>query len=121
MGDEKVDAYFEKLEGEVAEITVALRHLVVAQGQDLSCKLAWGFPCWSGNERVLSIIAHKDRCNLQIWSGNRLASRWPSRIEGTGKQLRHVKVYSAAEADGELADIINAAIELDRTEPEKVR
>ena len=121
MSDSKVDAYFEKQEGAVADIARALRERVETHADGLPCKLAWGFPCWSGNERIFSIIAYKDRCNLQLWSGNRLSERWPSRIEGTGKQLRHVKVRSIEDIDDELADILKAAIDLDRTAPEKVR
>ena len=105
----------------MADIALALRGAVETQSEGLTCKLAWGFPSWSGNERILSIIAHKDRCNLQLFSGNRLADRWPDRIEGTGKQLRHVKVHSVAEVDDELEEIIKDAIELDRTDPQKVR
>ena len=121
MSDNKVDAYFEKQEGAVADIALSLRKLVEEHGADLTCMLAWGFPCWRGNERILSIIAQKDRCNVQLFSGNRLADRWPGRIEGAGKQLRHVKVFGVSEIDDELKDIVLAAIELDRVDPQKVR
>lgn len=121
MSDGKVDAYFEKQRGAVGDIALALRGFMNELGDGLTCKPAWGFPCWSGNERILSIMAHKDRCNLQFFSGNRLADKWPSRIEGTGKQMRHVKVRAVSEIDDELKDIVRAAIELDRTAPEKVR
>ena len=33
---------------------------------------AWGVPCWSGNKRIFSIIAHKAHVNLKLWSGARL-------------------------------------------------
>ena len=121
MSDGDVDAYFDKQEGAVADIALALRGLMNELGEGLSCKTAWGFPCWSGNERILSIMALKGRCNLQLFSGNRLAGKWPNRIEGTGKQLRHVKIRGVAEIDDELKSIVRAAIELDLTAPEKVR
>jgi len=116
-----VDAYFEKQEGEVREIALALRALIDQRGPNLSCALAWNFPSWTGNERICSILAHSDRCNLQFFSGNRLATDWPKRIEGTGKQMRHVKVRSVSDIDDELMAIIDRAIELDRIAPEKVR
>jgi hypothetical protein len=121
MSDDKVDAYFNKQEGAVSDIALSLRDLLEEVGEGLSCKLAWGFPCWSGNERIVSIIALKDRCNLQLFSGSRLAEMWPSRIDGTGKQLRHVKVYAISDIDDELRKIVLAAIELDKTDPQKVR
>lgn len=121
MSEEKVEAYFKKQEGEVAAIARALRGLLNGAGNQLTCKLAWGFPCWSGNERVASISALKDRCNLQLFYGNQLAERWPGRIEGTGKQMRHIKIRSLTEVDKELAEIIARAVELDQTNPTKIR
>ncbi|MEM9669018.1 MAG: DUF1801 domain-containing protein [Pseudomonadota bacterium] len=115
------EAWFEALEPDVAPIAVSLRKALNEAGPDLSLKLAWGFPCWVGHERIFSVIAHTDRCNLQLWSGNRLADDFPNRIEGTGKQLRHVKVGSVDQIDDELLSIVDKAIELDRVSPEKVR
>lgn len=92
----------------------------MALAPHLSVKLAWGFPCYAGNERVFSIIAHKAHVNLQLWSGARLAGSWP-RIEGTGKQLRHLKLTALDQLDEELDAIIQAAVELDRLSPERVR
>ena len=92
----------------------------MARAPHLSVKLAWGFPCYVGNERVFSVIAHKAHVNLQLWSGARLAESNP-RIEGSGKQLRHVKLAALDQLDADLDAIIDAAVELDRMSPEKVR
>ena len=118
--DPKVEAYFENLKGEVQEIALALRAIMDDRGKSLTCKLAWGFPSWQSNERIVSITGHKDRCNLQLWSGNRLAEKFPDRVEGTGKQMRHVKTLAVAEIDVELVAIIEAAIRLDATDPQRV-
>ena len=115
------EAWFEAVDPNIARVATALRDVVTALGPGLSTGLAWGFPCWTGNARICSIIAHADRCNLQLWSGNRLAEVFPSRVAGTGKQMRHVKVHAVKEIDEELRAIIAKAIELDRTAPEKVR
>lgn len=116
-----VDAYFASLEGSPRDIANALRSRIEESWPELSVKLAWGFPCYSGNERVASIIAHKERCNLQLWSGARLAEDFPDVIEGTGKALRHIKVTSVKMVDLVVKDVIEAAVELDRTDPQKVR
>ncbi|MEM1037221.1 MAG: DUF1801 domain-containing protein [Pseudomonadota bacterium] len=116
-----VVAYFDGLEGEPAKIAAALRKTIERRWPTLHSKLAWGFPCWTGNERVFSIMALKDRCNLQLWSGARLADNYMSRIEGTGKDLRHVKVYDVDEVDDELIDIMERAVALDQTSPKAVR
>ena len=114
------EAYFESIEPPMQAIALALRDRIEVLGSGLSCKLAWGFPTWSGNERVFSIIAHAGHCNLQLWYGAQL-SRLTARIEGTGKALRHVKVRSLAEIDADLDSVIKEAIALDAREPQKVR
>lgn len=119
--DDGVEAYFDKQSGKPRAIAMALRDLLVAGWPSLSVGLAWGFPCWSGNERVLSVIAHKERCNLQLFYGAALAQEFPNRIEGTGKALRHVKVHDVSEIDDELTAIIERAVKLDRIDPQKVR
>ncbi|MEO0466131.1 MAG: DUF5655 domain-containing protein [Pseudomonadota bacterium] len=115
-----IEAYFEKQDTPVKAIALAMRERVETLGPHLICKLAWGFPCWSGHERIISVIAHSSRCNLQLFYGAALAPKF-ARIEGTGKSLRHVKVHSLADVDGGLDDIIGAAISLDATDPQRVR
>ena len=109
-----VDAYFEKQEADVGAIAVALREVLDAAMPSAEVKLAWGFPCWINGpkNRVASIIAHTDRCNLQLWQGSKLAVQFSDRIEGTGKDLRHEKVRSLAEVDAELRKIVDTAVGL---------
>ncbi|MCI4645278.1 MAG: DUF1801 domain-containing protein [Hyphomonadaceae bacterium] len=114
------DAYFEALKPPIGDVAIALRDKIEALGPNLNGKLAWGFPCWSGNQRIFSVIAHQSHCNLQLWYGAQLAERC-SRIEGTGKALRHVKVRSIAEIDAALAGLIEEAIALDARAPQKIR
>ena len=116
-----VSAYFNGLEPHQSAIANALEDVIKKQWPHLTVKLAWGFPCWSGNERVFSIIAHADRCNLQLWQGARLADDYFDRIEGTGKSLRHVKVFSADQINDELIDIMDRAVTLDTTATQRVR
>jgi len=116
-----VTAYFEGLDGEALMIARELEDTIKTRWGALGCKLAWGSPCWSGNARVFSVIAHATRCNLQLWQGARLADSYLSRIEGTGKALRHVKVYSVADIDDELIDIMEQAVALDAHDPRRVR
>lgn len=116
-----VETWFEGLEPEQREIASALKALIEQTGPGLSCKLAWGFPCWSGNERIFSIAAHKDWCNLQLFYGAQLTSVAPDRIEGTGKAMRHVKIRSVEQVDQAVEQIIAEAIRLDATNPQRVR
>ncbi len=114
------EAYFAKLEGAMGDLAAALRQRVLARAPHLAETLAWGFPCYAGNERVFSIIAHARHVNLQLWNGARLAGAHP-RIAGTGKQLRHVKLKASGELNVGLDAIIDAAGALEREDPERVR
>jgi|GEM_PF-346127 len=116
-----VRAYFDDLDSHQYEIAVALENVIKTHWPHLTVKLAWGFPCWSGHERIFSVIGQADRCNLQLWYGAKLAEDFLDRIEGTGKALRHVKVRTVAEVNDELIDIMDRAVELDATAPQRVR
>lgn len=112
--------YFSQLEGPIAEIAVALKARVTGRAPHLKEGLAWGFPCYTGNERVFSIMANKAHMNLQLWNGNRLVHVSP-RVEGTGKQLCHVKLRTMADLDDAVDAVIDAAVALDREDAERVR
>ncbi len=120
-GAKTVESWFAGLDPHQSAIAEALKARIEQLGPSLSCTLAWGFPCWSGSERIFSIAAQKDRCNLQLFYGAALAADHPGRIEGTGKALRHVKVHSVDQIDAQLDQIIEAAIRLDATDPRPVR
>jgi len=113
------DTYFANIEDSLAPVAFALRETIFATGPELSEGLAWGFPCYAGNERIFSIIAHSAHVNLQLWYGAALAGKNP-RIEGTGKSLRHVKLKTLAEIDDGLKTTIAAAIALDQNDPQRV-
>ena len=113
--------YFDKLDGPMKKVAMTLGDAVYRQGPHLKATLAWGVPCWTGNERIVSIMAHARHCNLQLWSGARLADQYLGRIEGSGKALRHVKIRDIGEIDDELVDIIDRAIQLDQDAPVRVR
>ncbi len=115
-----VAAYFARLSGDISDIAHELSGRISEIGPHLTVSIAWGHPCWKGNERVVSVIAHGSHCNLQLWSGAQLAQDF-SRIEGTGKALRHVKIRKLTEIDEAIDDIIEAAIELDGVDPVRVR
>ena len=115
-----VKAYFAGLNGEVSQIAHELCRRIGEIGPHLSVSMARGHPCWTGNERVVSVVAYVSHCNLQLWSGARLAQDF-SRIEGTGKTLRHVKLRRHDEIDEAIDDIIEAAIDLDRMDRASMR
>lgn len=116
-----VRAYLNALDPHQKAIAIALEDVIKTRWPHLTVKLAWGFPCWSGNERVFSVAGQTDRCNLQLWQGARLADDYLDRIEGTGKFLRHVKIHSTDDINDELIDIMERAVRLDTRAPVRVR
>lgn len=108
------DAYFDKLDHEkaTAPLARAVRDWIRARAPHLSEALAWGYPCYSGEERICSIVPHKAHINLQFFRGAELAGH--VRVEGSGKALRHVKIYSADDLDDGLSAILAEAVALDR-------
>lgn len=115
-----VDAYFKAQTGPMGDLVRSVRDRIVLHGPHLSVKLAWSMPCYIGQERVISLSCEEQWVRLQLWNGARLANQF-DRIEGKGKALRHVKIRQADEIDATLDAIINAALTLDRDDPQKVR
>jgi hypothetical protein len=56
--------------------------------------IKWGYPTWTGNGNIASLIAYPDHVNLQLFRGAQLADP-AKRLEGTGVGMRHVKVRAA--------------------------
>lgn len=110
---QKVQAYFNRLPEKTREIAKEMRCRIDALGPRLRVSMARGHPCWSGHQKIFSIIAQSGYCNLQLWNGAHLADEF-SRIEGAGKALRHVKIRSLDALDEGFDDIVEAAIGLDR-------
>ena len=55
--------------------------------------LKWGYPTWTGNGNVASLLAYPGHVNLQLFQGARLADP-KGLLEGTGVTMRHVKLRS---------------------------
>lgn len=109
-----VEAYFDRLDREKASAPLArlVRGWVKARAPHLTEALAHGYPCYAGEARICSIVPHKAHVNLQFFEGARLAGH--VRVEGSGKALRHVKIYAADDLDDGLATILAEAVAQDR-------
>ncbi len=115
--DAGAGAYFKSLAAGSRRLALALRQALTRAGPDLTEQLTRGYPSWHGRGWIFSVIGHSAHCNLQLARGAELAAQFPDRIEGSGKSLRHVKIRSEDDIDGELEDIIDAAIALDAASP----
>ncbi|EQD59689.1 protein containing DUF1801, partial [mine drainage metagenome] len=81
----------------------------------------WGTPWYIGQDLVVAVGAFGHHVGVEFWRGTSL--RDPSHLlEGTGKNLRHVKLRTVADATNpEMRALVREAIRLDLVEEKRVR
>ena len=88
----EVDRLLEGLEADQRKLVESLRTFLLEAGPELRETVKWGAPCYVARTNVCAIAVQKDHTNLEFYHGTSL--RDPHRVlEGTGKDLRHVKFY----------------------------
>ena len=105
----------------IPKVLEAVAKTVVAATRTLHAQVKWNNEWRAGQDLVLCYSSFAHHVGIEFWRGSHLPD--PGRLlEGTGKNLRHVKVRSVPEAKApELVELIRAAVELDRTEPPRKR
>lgn len=56
----------------------------------------WGWPCWTGNGNIVSLIVARKHVSLELWRGAHLEDP-DGVLQGTGKDLRHIKLRKAGD------------------------
>ncbi len=109
----EVSALLEEIDPPQREVAHALREVILETGFGLQEKVRYGVPWYRGKNYVLAIAAHSNHTNLEFYRGSSL--RDPARVlEGTGKNMRHVKVRTVADAKHpRLQALLREAIALD--------
>ena len=78
-----------------------IREIILDPDIGLEEGLKWNWPTYFDDSNVCSIMCHKDHINLQFFRGADLED--PENIlEGTGKSMRHIKIYKTDEVDSEV-------------------
>lgn len=112
--DRSVDRLLAELPAHLQPIGRGLRSLVNRSAPELKETVKWSNPMWVGNENAICLMLFPTHINLGFFRGAELSRTFP-RMEGTGKNLRHVKIGSVAEAsDRSLIPLIREAVRLDR-------
>ncbi len=94
-----VAEYFGSLPSPQRQIAHALHDIIVRHFPTWKPKIKWGNPQYGpDNKDLCYIFAAKDHVNLGFSFGSHLNDT-KGRVEGTGKNLRHIKVKSIAEID----------------------
>jgi hypothetical protein len=105
----------------MADVAEAARRVVRSVGPRLRTETKWGQPWFAGTDLVCVVGAFTHHVGVEFYRGTALPDP-RGRLEGTGKNLRHVKVRTSVEATAPaLATLIRAAVRLDRTEPKRIR
>lgn len=93
---------FNKLEPPLKEIAMAVHAKFATIGPDLTQRLRWGMPSFTGLKDIAAVAwAGKDanaHINLQLFMGAHLDNA-EGLIEGTGKHMRNIKFYNREDVD----------------------
>ncbi|HEY1198939.1 MAG TPA: DUF1801 domain-containing protein [Thermoplasmata archaeon] len=87
----------------------------------LRTQMRWGLPWFVGEDLVLVVAAFTRHVDVKFWRGSSLSDPG-GLLEGTGKNLRHVKLRTVAEARAPaLASLIREAVRQDSRSPKRSR
>ena len=95
------------------EICQSLRELILENFPQMQEEYKWRAPAYYYNGKRICILGgFKEHANIEPFYGARLKDS-QGRIEGLGKNTRHIKIRSMAEIDGGyFVDLIRQSVEL---------
>jgi hypothetical protein len=95
--------------------------LVRRNAPSLKIEMHWGYPWFVGTDLVCLVGYFSHHAASQFWRGSTIPD--PDHLlQGTGKNLRHVKLRTLEEASSpRLAALLRRAVALDRSEPKRTR
>ncbi|MGC2288986.1 MAG: DUF1801 domain-containing protein [Thermoplasmata archaeon] len=105
----------------MTQVAERANELIRRQAPQLKVEKRWGKPWYVGTDMVCRVGAFTHHVGVEFWRGSTLPD--PDHLlEGTGKNLRHVKLRTLEEASSpKLARLVQRAVALDRTEPKRTR
>lgn len=108
-----VGAFVKEIEPGKRALVEALRAFVKKEAPQLKEAIKWGNVTWIGKDNVCWIIVYKDHVDFGFFKGAKLKDA-KGLLEGTGKGLRHVKVFKPADIrPAEFAALLKAAVAMD--------
>ena len=118
MSESKFDRYFEELDAAERAVAYRIRDAVrdaVGRNPKVSETTKWSYPAWvySGKRgNMCSIMGANGYVRLQFFRGAELPEA-ESRMEGTGKGMRHLKVWCDREFPRkEILELVRDAVAL---------
>ena len=96
--DKKVEEYIEKQQAPQKDILKKVRNLILENLPDCDEKAAWGVVTFAGGKFYLAALKNKVHIGFAI---NGLSKEEISQFEGSGKTMRHIKIFSLSDIDDE--------------------
>ncbi|MHC4778578.1 MAG: DUF1801 domain-containing protein [Planctomycetota bacterium] len=114
MGVKTVTDYQEKLKGPRSTIVKKLRAIVRKAAPAAKESVKWAQPVFEMNGPFCYIRAHSSHVNLGFFRGAEIKDT-SGILEGTGEQMRHVKIRSLNDIDeAGISKLLKAAVTLNR-------
>ena len=115
--DPQVDEWFSAQSRTLGPIASAARALLDEGLPGARQAIKWGYPTWVGKGNIAAVQPHTDHVNLQFYRGTSLPDP-EGVLEGTGKELRHVKLRHARDVrTPAVKALVRAAWRLDQQGP----
>lgn len=107
------DEWFEALPDSKRVILLSLRQLITSSAEGIVEEIKWSRPCYRTEDGPVCYLYHTEaHCTLGFNRGTSLTDQ-KQLLEGTGKDMRHIKVVSADDVDEPaFRDLIVQAISL---------
>jgi hypothetical protein len=111
--NEKVNRFIKELPENIQEITTNLRNIILETSEDFTEEIKWGTPSYGIQKNICYLQPSKNHVNLGFYFGASLIDE-NNLLEGTGKQMRHIRIKKLDEIQPEkFRALIRAAIELE--------
>lgn len=109
----QVTNYIDSLDSPQREVCQTLRELILEQFADLREEFKHNYPAYCfERKRICSIGGFKRHAHLELDYGAHLRDT-KGRVEGVGKNIRHVKIRGIAEIDEEyFVDLLRQSLAL---------
>jgi len=109
--DASIKAYIEKQKSPQREVCYRLREIILNTFSDIREEMKWGVPVYGGGKYYIGAL--RDHVNLGF-SVNELSKENLAMFEGSGKTMRHVKVWSLDDVDeARIVQLLKVAGECD--------
>jgi hypothetical protein len=110
-----LDEYLSTYNEEMVPLARDLRNMILELVPGMDESIKWKNLFYEMNGFVCAIVIHKDHVNLEFARGIELED--PEKmLEGTGKKIRHVKIYNTEEIDSKkLKNLMLEAVNLNTT------